>query len=255
MNRLQVIIGIVLAGNIVQGCLCITLPPNYGKTQFIIGVTEKELRNATTLRSTGSQVAAITPRSISLADLVTSASTCVLFSPDDNVVQLLIELINHEQQNIRMAAFLITQKTIAQALINAHNRGVPVEIITDQGCSVSGHGKIPLLQSNNIPVYVYQGMRNQSAASNIMHHKFIIFGKNKNNKKLVWTGSFNFTYSAQYNNQENVVIIFDTATIKQFEQQFEILKKRCHLAKQPQEQLVKKSTSSRKAHPAQKKRK
>ncbi len=54
-----------------------------------------------------------------------------------------------------------------------------------------------------------------------MHDKFAIFGG-----KLLWTGSFNFTYDADTSNQENVLLLDDAPAIKAFEEQFTALKRK-----------------------------
>jgi len=59
-----------------------------------------------------------------------------------------------------------------------------------------------------------------------MHNKFVIFSCNVGNKTLLWTGSFNFTKSAQLRNQENVVVLDDPCIIEKYEKQFEVIKKR-----------------------------
>lgn len=198
----------------------IVLPPSYGKTQFIIGVTEQELRAQQSLPC-------IKPRAVSLADLSEHRPIHVFFSPDDNVMDLLLALIAREEKSICVAAYMITDKKVAQKLVEAHKRGVRVELIADTCCIKSDAGNISSLATHTIPVYVYQGVAPSSAMSNIMHHKFIIFGKNIGNRSFVWTGSFNFTHSAQQYNQENVVILSDPYAIEQFSKHFEVLKKRC----------------------------
>jgi phosphatidylserine/phosphatidylglycerophosphate/cardiolipin synthase-like enzyme len=59
-----------------------------------------------------------------------------------------------------------------------------------------------------------------------MHHKFVVFGKNIDAKKLVWIGSFNFTKSADIANQESVVVLDDIQTINKFDAQYVRLKER-----------------------------
>lgn len=222
MKQWSWIVKMLLTGWQLSSCLAVNLPPNYGKTQFIIGATEKDLRSQTTRKPTRTK-----PRTIPIARLSEASMPCVLFSPDDNIIDLLINCINHEQRSIKMAIYMITQKAVAQALLAAYTRGVQIEIITDTFCSKSESSAIALLERYRIPIYVYVGCSGGAKISDIMHHKFIIFEKNVQDKSLVWTGSFNVTHSAQRNNQENVVIMSDMPTVQQFATHFEILKKRC----------------------------
>jgi hypothetical protein len=55
----------------------------------------------------------------------------ILFSPQDHVGEELIALINKEKKTIKAAVFCLMHYGIAKALIDAHNRGVEVEIIVD----------------------------------------------------------------------------------------------------------------------------
>jgi phosphatidylserine/phosphatidylglycerophosphate/cardiolipin synthase-like enzyme len=54
-----------------------------------------------------------------------------------------------------------------------------------------------------------------------MHNKFALL----DNK--TWTGSFNWTWSANIKNQENVIFTDELEVCKKYEKYFEILKKRC----------------------------
>ena len=52
-----------------------------------------------------------------------------------------------------------------------------------------------------------------------MHNKFCLFGE-----KVVWTGSFNFTYDATRFHRENVVIIEDVELVSKYREQFFAIK-------------------------------
>jgi phosphatidylserine/phosphatidylglycerophosphate/cardiolipin synthase-like enzyme len=51
-----------------------------------------------------------------------------------------------------------------------------------------------------------------------MHHKFAIF-----DRRIVVTGSFNWTRSATTENNENIVVIEDPAVVQRFSDEFERL--------------------------------
>lgn len=203
----------------------IVVPPSYGKTQFIIGVTEQELKAQDQPHPQTQSLLKVRP--LSLTDLAEGRSIYVFFSPDDNVTDLLLSLIDNERTNILMAAYMITNKKIVKKLIEAHTRGVRVEVIADTCCLQSTAGGISHLAAHGIPSYIYHGVTPSPTLSNIMHHKFIIFGNNIGHKTLVWTGSFNFTHSAQRYNQENIIILSDSYVTTQFKDHFEVLKNRC----------------------------
>lgn len=154
-----------------------------------------------------------------------------LFSPDDNIEEVLLALIDDEKEHISMAAFSFTSALIAQALMRAASRGVKVEVVADGKNSNTNYSKVHLLEDHGVPVWVYPGPQSSAkhARTGIMHHKFLIFRKTLNGRSLLCTGSYNFTRSANDINQENVIIVDDPALIKSFTQQFEVLKKRSRI--------------------------
>lgn len=145
------------------------------------------------------------------------------FSPDDNIKKVLIDLIDAEQKAIKVTAFLVTDKDITQALINAQCRGITVEVITDGNSSKDRFSKVPMLKNAKIAVYTYQP-QSSGIVNDIMHHKFIVFKDNIHHKSLLWTGSFNLTKSANDRNHENVLIVEEPCLVEQYEKRFEYLK-------------------------------
>jgi phosphatidylserine/phosphatidylglycerophosphate/cardiolipin synthase-like enzyme len=146
-----------------------------------------------------------------------------LFSPDDDPKKVLLGLIHAEQQAITIAIFSLTDYDICKALISAAQRGVHVEIIADRGCASTEWSKIQKLFYAEIPVSIYPIDPTSKA---IMHNKFAVFSLNLTNKPLLWTGSFNFTYSAANWNQENALVLDDLELIRSYLKQFAIIKTR-----------------------------
>ena len=127
---------------------------------------------------------------------------------------------------LRLQKLYRTDKKIADALLRAHKRGVRIRIITDPSALYSRFSKMVQLHERGIPVYIYN-MRSEKqkggTLNNIMHNKFVIFSKNKNDCAYVWTGSFNFTRSAALSNQENALLIGKRDIVNQYKTQFERL--------------------------------
>ncbi|MFC1842222.1 phospholipase D-like domain-containing protein [Candidatus Dependentiae bacterium] len=195
----------------------INLPESFGKKHFILGESSQEIIS----RAGGKN---------SIEDLFKPDAhgiRQVLFAPDDNVLQVLLFLIENEKTSIRMAAFLLTEYEVVKSILNARARGVQVEIVFDSKVVKSKSRKtVRLLVGRGIRVFVYRPRNKfrQKNISNIMHNKFIVFGENVFGRNLVWTGSFNFTYSAHKANQENVVIFDDSTLVKKFSDRFDYLK-------------------------------
>ncbi|MBD3273658.1 DUF1669 domain-containing protein [Candidatus Dependentiae bacterium] len=149
--------------------------------------------------------------------------TQVFFSPEDKVSEKLIKIINNAKRNIYVAVYMITDKRIAQALVDAKlKKDLDVQIITDQSCLEYKYGKINFLKEGNIDVFVFKNnLKRKKRAPKIMHNKFAIIDN------FVWTGSFNWTVQANSKNKENVILIDDTNIYEKYLKQFNCLKKKC----------------------------
>ncbi|MCK4499116.1 hypothetical protein KAU11_01310 [Candidatus Babeliales bacterium] len=147
----------------------------------------------------------------------------VYFSPDDKPTKHLITLIKNAEKRIYAAVYMLTDKRIALALIDAkEKRNIDVQVVSDQISKDSKFGKIPLLSQHGIKTFVFKPDAPATQFSqSIMHNKFAIIDN------LLWTGSFNWTVGADRNNQENVLLTDDQDVCKKYLSHFKKLKKRC----------------------------
>lgn len=121
------------------------------------------------------------------------------FSPDDNIEGLIIEAIDGARKQVLVQAYLLTSKPIAQALKAALRRGLDVRILADaQQLSKGESSKIPELAAAGIPVWLETAYQNA-------HNKVIVIDAGSASAAVI-TGSYNFTWSAQHKNAENVLI-------------------------------------------------
>ena len=135
-----------------------------------------------------------------------SATVTALFSPEDNIQKTLVNTINNAQRNILVQAYLFTDERIGNALIAAHKRGVNVEILLDSDMALGGKNVLTM-QFFEAGIHVRLETHYENA-----HNKIMIFDHDTA-KALVVTGSYNFTYSAQKRNAENVVMIRNAPAI------------------------------------------
>lgn len=223
-----IIIGAALSFSFLKNNLYLTAfnsLPSFGKTHFIVGY--KEPANAKQKKQPSKQDNADTLAAADVEALfLEKRASMVLFSPDDDMHAIVLSLIEHEQEAINIAIFTFTDAIIAQALIKAQERGVTVTIITDRTGILDRYNKIESLYENGAKIYVYNPNHGDKKRGGLMHNKFIIFTKNIGNRAIVWTGSYNLTRSARWNNQENVVIFNRRAMVRKFIRQYEILLKR-----------------------------
>ncbi len=151
----------------------------------------------------------------------------VYFRPRDDIKAKLIELISQERLSIDCAVYMFSEKSIADALLNAHVRGVKVRVVVDQISMGEKYGKGIYLRNNGIEVVVHAADSINAFLMPIMHHKFFIFGRNvETQKSLLWTGSYNCTSSASRLHDENVIVVDDIGAIQQYRQCFEKLLQR-----------------------------
>ena len=199
--------------------------PELGKTHFILGLPAPT-SEAASAQSKKAEPAVCAANDLqSLLACVDGSYKQAFFSPDDDLETILIKLINAEERSIRVAVFSFTNGDIANALILAHQRGIPVEIITDISCLKDKFNKIDTLKKAGIKIWIYNP-KNTGMLNNIMHNKFVLFEKNVGGKSLLWTGSFNFTKSAKINNQENIIIVDEMRLIDRYSKQYALLKQR-----------------------------
>lgn len=158
-----------------------------------------------------------------------------LFSPEDRTTQTLLEMISNARKSIHAAVYFLTDKVIAQALIDAKkSRNIDVKIILDPISTDPKYGKADLLAGGNIDTFVFNPKIKPAKTilnspdrwgfnGPIMHNKFAIF-----DHATVWTGSFNWTVSANVANCENVIITNNREICKKYEQYFAtLLENRC----------------------------
>lgn len=163
----------------------------------------------------------------------TQALCTVYFTPRDNIKGHLIELIKAERTSISCAMYLLTDKVVAQALVDAYLRGVQVTLVLDQISMSQRLGKGVFLQQNGVTVFPYYGTGSNPFMAPIMHHKFFIFGYNDLYKKsVVWTGSFNCSVAASTVHDENVIVCDEKGVIVQYQTCFKELVARLNGNKQ-----------------------
>ncbi len=158
--------------------------------------------------------------------------SAVLFRPRDDIKAYLIRMIKEERKSIDGAMYMLTDKDVAQALVDAYVRGVKVRLVLDQISMGEKYGKGLFLQQSGIEVFVHAVPNINVFLLPIMHHKFFIFGLNSSlQKSLVWTGSFNCTASAAKLHDENALMTDDASVIVEFKECFMMLMQRLNVSR------------------------
>jgi phosphatidylserine/phosphatidylglycerophosphate/cardiolipin synthase-like enzyme len=123
----------------------------------------------------------------------------VYFSPKGGCTEAVVREIDAARSTILVQAYSFTSKPIAEALRNAHQRGVQVQVLLDRSNESDRYSGADFIRDAGIPLGI-------DAEHAIAHNKIMIL-----DDKTVVTGSFNFTKQAEASNAENLLILQDPA--------------------------------------------
>jgi phosphatidylserine/phosphatidylglycerophosphate/cardiolipin synthase-like enzyme len=125
--------------------------------------------------------------------------------------KMLIDVINSAKESLDIAIYSLTHPDIVKAIKDAKKRGVAVRIISDKSQSTgkTQDEALKLLGSAGIQMKV-------NKHNGLMHLKVTIA-----DKKVVTTGSYNYSQSASTSNDEVLMVIHDEAAAKSFSDQFD----------------------------------
>lgn len=137
--------------------------------------------------------------------------TEVLFFPSEVAFQRLLQMLDEVRQTIDICVFTITEDRIANTLVQLHQRGIAIRIISDDDKALDLGSDVNALAQKGISIRF-------DRSTNHMHHKFAIL-----DNRLLLNGSFNWTRSAFLYNQENIVISDQPKLLHAFQQEFDKL--------------------------------
>jgi len=124
-------------------------------------------------------------------------------------INRLLGVLAGARNNLEIAVFSVGHHSLASALIEAHQRGVILRVITDDIQSKAANSAVAKLRDAGIQV------RTDASEKYHMHHKFIIV----DGTQLV-SGSFNWTHSAAKRNNENIIVSSDSSLCRCFLAEF-----------------------------------
>lgn len=144
-----------------------------------------------------------------LASAAAFASANVYVSP--GVRQHILPEIQWAEKSIDVAMYAFTDSDLAWALVRARERGVEVRVCLDKEPAAGKYSKSRFLAGRGLAVRLHQG-------GGLMHHKFAVI-----DGRVVVTGSYNWTASAEAKNDENALIVVDPAIAATYAAEFERL--------------------------------
>jgi len=123
------------------------------------------------------------------------------FSPSGGCTDAVVAETAGAAKTIQVLSYTFTSRPIANALIDAHRRGVSVTVVADKSETIDVRSEIKSLLRAGIPVYI-------DDKHGIAHNKVMVI-----DGATVITGSFNFTHAAEFENADNVLIVHNHPAI------------------------------------------
>jgi phosphatidylserine/phosphatidylglycerophosphate/cardiolipin synthase-like enzyme len=140
---------------------------------------------------------------------VGTATVEVYFAPTDGVAEHILERLQAARASIRFLAFSYTSDAIAAQMVARAQDGLVVQGVFEAQ-NADGSGSVfQALSGGGVDVL-------EDGNCYLMHHKVIVI-----DDRTVITGSYNFTKSAERDNDENLVIVDDPTLARAYLDEFE----------------------------------
>jgi phosphatidylserine/phosphatidylglycerophosphate/cardiolipin synthase-like enzyme len=140
---------------------------------------------------------------------VGQANVEVYFSPEDGVAKHVLQRLAAAKRSIHFMTFSYTSSAIADAMIAQVQAGRAVHGVFERQNAGGTGSAFSRLRQGGVDVL-------EDGNCYILHHKTIII-----DERTVITGSYNFTNSAEKDNDENLVIVDDPTLARAYLDEFE----------------------------------
>ena len=137
------------------------------------------------------------------------ASVEVYFSPRGGCQDAIIREVNAARDSVHVQAYSFTSAPIAKALVDAHRRGVKVEVVIDAGRVTEKYSEATFFANQGVPIFA-------DGKHQIAHNKVMVI-----DGKTVITGSFNFSKAAEESNAENLLVIRSPEIAAKYEKNYQ----------------------------------
>src|SRR5207253_9162715 len=119
------------------------------------------------------------------AETFSPARIAVYFSPNGGTTDVVVREVSAAQQQILVQAYSFTSAPIAQALVEAHKRGVKILAVLDKSNETEKYSAATFLVNAGVQTLI-------DAEHAIAHNTVMVI-----DSATVITGSFNFTKAAE----------------------------------------------------------
>lgn len=138
-----------------------------------------------------------------------------LFTRSVPIAQSIERLLGGAASSIDCALYRLGNANLARSLCEAASRGVRVRVVLDRGKVLEGLSQPALLSGSLLSFRLSSG---RSGVKSKMHHKFAVL-----DRRLVLTGSYNWSEESEEENYENLVILGDPVLGEAYVREFESL--------------------------------
>lgn len=121
----------------------------------------------------------------------------VFFSPKGGCTEAVVKSLERATNSVLVQAYSFTSAPIAKALVDAHKRGIRIQVVLDKSQKTEKYSEADFTAHAGIPTFI-------DAKHAIAHNKIMVIDGH-----TILTGSFNFTKAAEENNAENLLVIED----------------------------------------------
>lgn len=137
----------------------------------------------------------------------------VCFTPGESCTEKIVKALSQSRTSVLVQAYSFTSAPIARALVDAHKRGVHVEMILDRSNKSQKYSSADFVSRAGIPTFI-------DSRHAIAHNKIMII-----DGETVVTGSFNFTKAAEEKNAENLLVIPDKSLASRYTANWQVHKR------------------------------
>jgi phosphatidylserine/phosphatidylglycerophosphate/cardiolipin synthase-like enzyme len=145
--------------------------------------------------------------------VVAGATVKVFFSPKDGCVSNVVNVAKSATANNYFEIYTFTTNAISNAIITNKNNGLAVQGYMDNLSAGSSSSMYKPLTNAFVDV-------KRDNYSGLLHHKVMVVDAASTNNAQLVTGSFNWTASAEKDNDENLLIIYSHDLANIFYQEF-----------------------------------
>jgi phosphatidylserine/phosphatidylglycerophosphate/cardiolipin synthase-like enzyme len=134
------------------------------------------------------------------------------FSPQGKCSGHILREIEQAKKELLVAVYAFTSDDLATALVQAKKRGLMVQVVVDREFDLANEksSKAKFFDTQKIPLRRISGIKSNAGEkeSGLMHQKFAVF-----DRRIVFSGSYNWTHSADRSNDENLLLFRDAGPL------------------------------------------